>query len=155
MSLKFIVYKIQKKLHEIVLHNVLVFFLSKWWTKRTYTKHNWWISLVFFVNIVCALLCIDVLLLFWNGLKTQSSDQSVVKKKEKRNEESLHFIQTSFLCENFNLKDLNKLKKSFQKTFSYLYHLPLKRKYTQFIERRSNWIKKKTMHKLLSSHWIM
>lgn len=55
----------------------------------------------FFVNIVCALLCIDILLLLRNGLETQPSDQSVVKKKEERNE-SLHFNQPSFLCENFN-----------------------------------------------------
>lgn len=56
----------------------------------------------FFVNIVCALLCFDVLLLLRNGLETQPSDQSVVKKK--RNEEFINFIKPIFFqCENFNL----------------------------------------------------
>lgn len=133
MSLKFIVYKIRKKLH--VLHNVLFFFYQNDGQNahilNTTGGFRW-----FFVNIVCALLCIDVLLLFWNGLKTQSSDQSVVKKEKKKEMKSPFILfKHPFLCENFNLKDWNKLKKSFQKTYSYLYHLPLKRKYTQFIDR--------------------
>lgn len=153
MSLKFIVYEVQKNYMYCTMY---CFFFYQNDGQNAHILNTTGGFRWFFVNTACALLCIDVLLLFWNGLKTQSSDQSVVKKKKgERNEESLHFIQTSFLCENFNLKDLNKLKKSLQKTYSYLYHLPLKRKYTQFIERRSNWIKKKTMHKLLSSHWIM
>lgn len=132
MSLKFIVYKIRKILH--VLHNVLFFFYQND-GQNAHILNTTGGFRCFFVNIVCALLCIDVLLLFWNGLKTQSSDQSVVKKKMKEMKSPFILFKHLFLCENFNLKDRNKLKKSLQKTYSYLYHLPLKRKYTQFIDR--------------------
>lgn len=54
--------------------------------KNTYISNTTGGFRWFFVNIVCALLCFDVLLLLRNGLETQPSDQSVVKKKKKEKE---------------------------------------------------------------------